>query len=421
MLIKNRIFCSLGSVFEWFDFALYGFLGPIFAQVFFSHVHKDAWVALMHVYLIFAIGFAARPLGGLIFGYLGDRYGRIFALKITPLSMTVCTTFMALLPTYKFAGNTAVVLLIVTRISQGIVLGGEFAGNIVYLYESSYGWKYFWSSIGSCSGSLGIILASIIASLFYSLFSHAFMYTYGWRLAFLCVIPLGIVAFYARLKIPDSLKFKGCFSQKNPMRESIFRHRTRLFLCVGIVYLHATSFYFVFVFLPVFFNKIRHLQESAALVHNTLFLVIHLCFIPIFGFIVNLAGGLRSQFTISLLFLFLSLPIFCLIAYGTSTQIMIGLLLFSVMTAINAAIIPGLLSSLIPMKIRYTIFALSFNIGFGIFGGITPFIGLFLIRKSGRIWMPSVYLTLAALITLFVSYIAIKMEGTDEIRKIRIA
>lgn len=418
MLSKNRMFCGLGSSIEWFDFALYGFFGPLFSKLFFSHAHENKWFALTVTYLIFAAGFAARPVGGLIFGYLGDKYGRLVSLRITPLLITFFTTLMAFLPTYQAVGRTAVMLLIVTRIFQGILLGGEFTGNIVYLCESSLRWKYLWGSIGSCTGSFGIILASITVSVFYFLFPYSFMYEYGWRIAFLCSIPLGVITFYVRLKILESPEFKADDSYENPIREGVLYYKKLLILCVGIVYLHATSFYFVFIFLPVFLNKIRHLQESATLLHNTLFLIIHLCFIPLFGFIVNLIGGFKSQIAIGLLFVFLSMPIFYFIAYGTESQVVISLFVFSVMTAINAAIIPGLLSSLIPTKIRYTLFALSFNIGFGIFGGMTPFVGLFLTNTSGKILLPGVYLTIVALVTLIVSYMAMKAGNFYEIRKL---
>jgi len=421
MLLKNRLFCGLGSSIEWFDFALYGFFGSIFAEKFFPPTYGHKWVALMVTYLIFAVGYVARPLGGLIFGYLGDKYGRLFSLRITPLLITLFTTLMAFLPTYHSIGEMAIVILIVIRIFQGLLLGGEFAGNIVYLCESSTKWKYFWGSIGSCTGSFGIILASLIASFFYFLFSHSFMYDYGWRIAFLCSLPLGIISFYARLRMLESPEFKAQPSSKNPIIESALRYKWLLFLCIGLVYLHATSFYFVFIFLPVFLNKFRHLPESAALLHNSLFLIIHLGFIPIFGVIVNLMGGLRSQITIALAFLFFSIPIFYWVAYGTPNQIIISLFLFSVMTAVNAGIIPGLISSLIPTEVRYTVLALAFNIGFGVFGGITPFIGIYLVKTSGNILLPGVYLTMVALVTFVVSVMAIKQRKAHEIRKLSAA
>lgn len=376
-------------------------------------------MALMITYAIFAAGFASRPIGALIFGYLGDKYGRLVPLKITPLLITFCTVVLAFLPTYGSIGNIATLLLLLTRILQGILLGGEFAGNIIYLCESSKKSKYFWGSIGSCTGSFGILLASMIASTSYNLFNHNFMYSYGWRLAFLLSVPLGITAFFMRWKMPESPEFSKVNNYKNPIITSFTRYKKTLFYCLGLICLHATSFYFVFMFLPIFLTKIRHLHESAALINNASFLALHLFFIPIFGIVVEFVGGLRAMIIISLIFTLSTTPIFYFIANGTEPQILVSLTLFSILTAINAAIVPGLLSEIITVNVRYTILALIFNVGFGVFGGIMPFLGLLLIDKGGSIMLPGVYLTCASLVTFITACILLKPENIYEVRKIQ--
>lgn len=418
MLLKDRIFSGLGSSLEWFDFALYGFFGPIFSEIFFSPASQVRWLSLMATYAIFAIGFAARPIGALIFGYLGDKYGRTFPLRITPLLITLTTVIIAFLPTYKTLGDTAVLLLVITRVAQGILLGGEFAGNIVYLCESSIKWRYFWGSIGSCTGSFGIILASTVATTFYNLFSQRFMYDYGWRIAFLLSVPLGIIAFIIRLNLSESPEYYAGAAKQNPIIESFKHHKKTLLTCLGLIYLHATSFYFVFMFLPIFLNQVRQLKESAALLNNTAFLILHLCFIPLFGLIIKRMGGLKSMTYIALLFSISIIPIFYFLAFGSKNEIFVSLLLLSIMTAINAAIIPGLLSEIIPNKVRYTILALVFNVGFGVFGGITPFLGLLLVDKTRSIMAPGIYLTITAIVTFIISATLIRVEKNHEIREV---
>lgn len=415
MLLKNKIFSGLGSSLEWFDFALYGFLAPIFSSLFFSPAIKSEWLRLSIAYGIFAIGFAARPIGALIFGYIGDKHGRLIALRITPILAALTSVVIAFLPTYKVAGNLAIFLLLITRIIQGIFLGGEFSGNIVYLCESSKTKKYFWGSIGSCTGSLGIILASLASSIFYSVFTHHFMYTYGWRIAFLISVPLGIIAFILRLKMTESPEFSKNNTAENPLAITFKKHKVKLLKCLGLIYLHATSFYFVFMFLPVFLTKIRHLNESAALLKNTGFLIIHLCFIPLFGILVNFLGGMKSLLTISIVFVLTTMPLFYFIAYGTDEQLYFCLFVFSITTAFNAAIIPGLMAMLIPANVRYTILGLAFNIGFGFFGGVVPLLALLLIHHTGSTLSPAVYLTFASLITLITGF-TIKVGEKNEIR-----
>lgn len=415
MYLKNRVLSAIGGSFEWFDFALYGFFSPIFAEIFFSHKTSSKPVALIIAYGVFAIGFAARPIGGLLFGYLGDKYGRIFALRITPLLSALTSVCMALLPTYAYAGNLAIVFLLITRILQGIFIGGEFTGNIVYLCESSENKKYFWGSIGSLTGSFGIFLASITTSFFYWFFSKSFMITYGWRIAFLIAVPLTIITFLIRLKITESPKFHQGFKHQNPMIVSYTQHKKRTLLCLGLILLHAISFYFVFMFIPIFLTKIRHLPESAAFTKNTTFLIFHLMFVPIFGWGLDKINGLKSTITIACFFVFLSIPLFYLICVGTAHTILISLFCFSIMTAFNAAVIPGLLSSLIPTRVRFTVLAFTYNVSFGIFAATVPFVCLLLIHKTGSIISPAFYMTLAALITLVAGYTVLKY---DEIRKI---
>lgn len=415
MLLKNKLLSGLGSSLEWFDFALYGFLAPIFSQIFFSSA-KSHWVSLIATYGVFAIGFIARPVGAIIFGYLGDRYGRLVPLRAIPILITIATALIACLPTYEAVGNLSIVLLVAIRIIQGILLGGEFSGNIVYLCESSTSWKYLWGSLGSCTGSLGIIIASFVATLCYNLFTNDFMYSYGWRIAFLLSIPLGALTFFIRLKIPESPVF--CPKTKiNPLVQVIRAHKANLFLGLGIICLHSTSFYFVFMFLPVYLSKFRHLSESAALLHNTAFLLIHLVFIPLFGIAVNFIGGLKSLIVISALFCILSLPIFYYLSHGNGSIIFFCLLALSVMTAANAAIIPGLLTEITPHLVRYTLLGLIFNVGFGIFGGLTPASVLLLTNKSYGTLAPGFYLSTTALVTLVFAIVSAARRGnSSEIR-----
>ena len=419
MSLKNRIFSGVGSSFEWFDFTLYGFFAPIFSQVFFSNT-QDPWVSLVAAYGVFAIGFLARPIGAVIFGYLGDKYGRILPLKITPLLITFCTAFIAVLPSYTSAGIFSVIFLILIRITQGILLGGEYAGNMVYLCEYSPRWKYLWGSLASCTGSLGIIFASAVSALAYSLCDHEFMYQYGWRIAFLISLPIGVLIFLIRRKMPESPEFVF-ISNTNPIMEVVKKHKMTVCFGLGLIYLHATSFYFVFMFLPVFLNQVRHLPEGAALINNTWFLIIHLLLIPVFGWGVNFIGGIKSCIFIASLFLLFSFPLYHFLNYGNGSTVIFCLIALSIMTAVNAAVIPGLITELTPPSVRFTILALVFNIGFGIFGGLTPIIGLLLSKNGHAILSPGLYLTGAALVTLIVATIlSFKAGKGNEIRNIHI-
>jgi MHS family proline/betaine transporter-like MFS transporter len=416
MLLKNKVFSSLGSSLEWFDFALYGFLGPIISQIFFAQNQNSKWSNLIITYAIFAVGYLARPMGALIFGYLGDRYGRLFSLRLTPIFITLTTIIISALPTYHQIGTSAIYLLLLTRIAQGIFLGGEFAGNIVYLCESSNKWTYFWGSIGSCTGSLGIMMASALASLFYSLFSKSFMLIYGWRLAFLLSIPFGVICLVIRLKMHENPIYSPKKNGKNPILIVIKQHKKLMALCLGLIYLHAASYYFVFMFLPITLTHVKHIAENASLINNTIFLLIHLVSIPIFGLLVNYIGGVKSLIFIACVFMLTIIPSFYLINYGDHSISYLSILFLSLATAFNAAVIPGLLSKLIPIQVRYTILAIAFNAGFGLFGGTMPVLGMLLINKTNDIISPAFYIAFAALVTLISAYLVVKNKENYAVR-----
>lgn len=416
MFLRQKMLSGFGSSLEWFDFALYGFFAPIFSKIFFSST-QNHWVTLITAYGVFAIGFLARPIGAILFGYLGDKYGRVLPLKITPLAIAITTGVIAFLPSYNTTGSFSILLLTVIRIIQGVLLGGEYSGNMVYLCESSPRWRYLLGSFASCTGSFGIVLASAASALTHALLPDV-LYDYGWRLPFLLAIPIGIFTFLIRLKIPESSEFNPQ-PEMNPVVEIIKNQKIRIFSGFGLIYLHATSFYFVFMFLPVFLNQIRHLQESASLINNTWFLLIHLLLIPLFGLIIPMLGGFRVLMLISIIFCFSSLPAFYLLSYGNHTAIFYGLLWFSIITAVNGAVIPGLLAEITPKSFRCTLLALVFNIGFGVAGGLTPTIALLLVKNDYGILSPAWYLTAVSAVTFLSAFTEKKHQEKNQVGQIK--
>ncbi len=402
MSFKSKFSCAAGCSLEWIDFSLYGFFGPIFSKLFFSHSMNSAWLSLLIVYAIFAIGFLARPLGAIIFGYIGDRYGRSVTLKTTPIFLSLSTAMIALLPTYQSVGIVSVFILLALRVVQGIFLGGEFSNSIVYLCESSHKNRYFMGSFASLSGSFGIFSASLITSAFYHFSSQGFLYLYGWRIAFLISLPIGLVIFFLRRQLKESSEFELGF--KNPIKSGFKEHKLKILLALGLIYLHATSFYFVYMFLPIFLVKIRKVTEASAFFNNSWFLVFHLLMIPIFGKLVNQLGGFKSNLISCCLFLLLIPVCSFLISQGSMELVFTSIALLSLMTALNAAVIPGLLCEVIPAKVRCTILGIAFNLGFGIIGGIVPLLCLFLVKTSGNLFLPSAYLEISTLITLITTF-----------------
>ena len=402
--MKDKIAIGLGASLDWYDFALYGFFASIFAKQFFPQDNYD--LAIFASFATWFIGFAVRPIGAIIFGHLGDKYGRVFCFRITSVLIFVPIFLFPLLPTYAQIGSSATYLLIFLRIIQGICIGGEFAGNIIYLCESSPKEKrYFFGSIGSCAGSFGILMASITATIIYAVLPEPLVATIGWRIAFSFAVVLSIISYKMRKTALETSIFKQ-LKDKNkivqfPLKTSVQENWREYLMVLGILYLHATSFYMIFIFLPTYLKQYTEMSNFASLANNSGLLLLRLFIIPIIGTLCDKKGnGLKFIIAGSVSFLIFSYPMFMMINSSESAYIITGIIMLSLFTTLNAGSIPGFLISLAPANIRYTLFSLAFNIGYGLFGGIVPMISIYLINASGNKLAPAIYLSIASIITL---------------------
>jgi MFS transporter, MHS family, proline/betaine transporter len=407
--MKDKIASGLGSVLEWYDFALYGFFVQIISMVYFPDVSYE--VRLIKTLSVFAVGFCARPIGGIIFGYIGDKYGRKTSLKITPLLITLPTILFAILPGYQNIGIMAPIALIVLRIFQGICIGGEYANNIVFLCESSKPKnRYFNGSLGSCASSLGICLAALTTKFCYTLFNYDDLINWAWRLPFCVSLFLGILVFYMRKNIAetqDFIKINNSMPLINPLIYSYKFQKKDYLLAFGVTVLPATSFYFVFVFLPNYISGILGGDFSNILGDNSIALCLRLLIIPAIGLVADKIGGIKIAQISCICFIFFTIPLMYNIVY--LKNIIVPLYIFAFLTTLNAATTPGLLTNLLKPQTRCTILALISNVCFGIFGGIVPVISLILSEKINKI-APSFYLIFISIITLIATKFYEKRE-----------
>jgi MHS family proline/betaine transporter-like MFS transporter len=406
MKIRNKIASGLGSILEWYDFALYGFFAPLIVQLYFpSELHG---VGLLKTFLVFAVGFIARPFGALFFGYIGDKYGRVASLKLTPLLITLPTIIFSILPTYQQIGIYAPIILCILRIWQGICIGGEFSNNIIYLCETTKPKHlYFLGSIGSCTGSFGIFLASTVASFWYKIFLLPDLLSWGWRIAFAMALPIGVVTYLMRKKMLETPIFQEMVKIKalsdNPILDSYKSQRKDYLIAFGLVFLPSVAFYYIFMFLPNYLSNILKFDASKVLGDNSLSLLARLFIIPILGLVADKIGGIKIARLSCILFLLLSFPLFYATTYYPNFTT-ISVYIFALLTTLNAATTPGLLMELLKPKTRCTIFSFTFNFCFGVFGGIVPVFGFFLINRFNSNIAPIYYLIFASLVTLIATF-----------------
>jgi MFS family permease len=249
---RTILAASAGTVFEWYDFLVYGTMAPVLAKKFFSQV--DPITGFILALLTFAAGFMMRPLGSLIFGVIGDRIGRKKCFLITVTLMAGSTVAMGCLPTYETIGIIAPLLLVACRLLQGIAVGGEYGGAATYVAEQAppYRRAYMTSWI-SAAGTFGLLLSFVMIQIFRWTTGDDFE-TYGWRLPFIFSIVLLIASIYIRQKMTESVAFQTQVSRntvsKSPLREAILvpanakKMLIAFFMSSGMTAMfYATGFY----------------------------------------------------------------------------------------------------------------------------------------------------------------------------------
>lgn len=316
--IKPFLMAMVGTFVEYYDYALYGFSAPLLAQHFFPK--EDPLVALMQTYGIFIAGSCAKPLGALIFGFLGDRYGRAFTLKITITGIAIPTLVIGILPSFDDIGYYAPVLLLLCRIFQGIFVSGESDNARVFLYEMfSEKYRCFSNSLAYFVCMMGIYVASLFAGL--SLLPSSPYLNIEWmgwapfRLPFLLGGLLGIFLFIVRRSLQENLSFiqakQSSTKLKNQQKVSsanktrnvfqgVFVSKNKYAILITLLLTGALGgqYHFYFVFLNQYLSQILKKTDVLTGAHNTSSLL--LCFallLPLSGF---LADHLTTRFKVSL-------------------------------------------------------------------------------------------------------------------------
>lgn len=393
---------AIGNALEWYDFSLFGFFAPVISSQFFPPT--DSRAALLNTFGVFAAGFLMRPIGAVMFGHLGDRMGRKWALGLSVLLMAVPTALVGLLPTYDRIGLTAALLLLVVRLLQGLSVGGEYVGSMSYLAESaSPGRRGFASCWCNVSGGVGGLAGSGLAAVLTRVLTPEQVADWGWRLPFLLSIPGGLASWWLRQSIAES----PCFTKvsdagkvaRMPLRESLRSDRLAFLTIGGLSLLASIGWYLPWVWLVTWLDDINQprMPEWKALTSSTLAGAVLIVLTPLGGALSDRLGRKPVIMAGSVGYLVLSYPLFLWMSRGTFTAALSGQLVSAVLTALYGGASLAAFVELFPTRTRYSGLALSYNLAVAICGGTTPLVATWLVNVTGSTLAPAFYLMAAAL------------------------
>ncbi|TDD07549.1 MFS transporter [Saccharopolyspora terrae] len=417
MARKAGIAAFVGTTIEWYDFYIYGTASAlVFGPLFFSNA--DPAVAVLLSFGTFAVGFLTRPLGGAVFGHLGDRIGRKRALISTLLLMGVTTVGVGLLPTYATIGSAAPVLLIVLRMLQGLAVGGEWGGAVLIATEHTRSDRGFLFGAFAQQGSpAGRILATLGFLAVTGMLPEEALLEWAWRLPFLASALLVVVGLVIRLKLEESPAVKQLHERnevvKVPVVE-VFRSNSRelmlgIFgiLCVFVVVYARDTFALAWATKSLDFSKDSFL--SIILIASVVQF-----FVQPFGAILATRWSPRALVT---LLLGLEIPalalMFVLIGTGNWTLAMIGAVLATIPDVMFYAVMAGMLAQSFPTRVRYTGISLTYGLS-GALCGTTPMILQWLHSSSGSMALPVAFGIVTTAISLVCSRALLGRPAADE-------
>ncbi|MCO7579701.1 MULTISPECIES: MFS transporter [Pseudomonas] len=398
----------IGTMIEWYDFYIYATAAAlVFGALFFPS--DDKLFSTMAAFGTFAVGFFARPLGGIIFGHIGDRIGRKKSLVITLLMMGVVTVGIGLLPTYAQIGALAPVLLILLRIVQGIAVGGEWGGAVLMAGEHApKGRRNFFASFAQLGSPAGLILSLLAFSAVTRLPEDALM-SWGWRLPFLASALLLLVGLAIRLGVNESPEFlasreqaaKSLRKEQAPVMQVLRTAWRPLLLCIGANTLGIAGVYFTNTFMIAYTTQ--QLEIPRSLILECLFVVaiIQFCIQPLAAWTAEKIGATRFLCLVSVLAMASPYPMFVLVSSGQAPLMILGIALAVVCMASFYAVIAGYVSGMFETRVRYTAISLAYQVCGALAGGLTPLIGTWLAHRFiGQWWPMALFYSLIAAVSL---------------------
>jgi MFS transporter, MHS family, shikimate and dehydroshikimate transport protein len=405
-VIEAVVAGTVGTTIEWYDFFLYGVMAAlVFPQLFFPTV--DPFVGQVLSFLTFTVGFVARPLGGVLFGYLGDRIGRKSTLVATLLLMGLSTVAIGLLPTADTIGIAAPFLLTSLRFLQGIGVGGEWGGAVLLALEYGHrGKRGFYASWPQTGVPLGLLTSAGVVAVFESRLSPDDFLAWGWRVPFLLSAVLIVVGLLIRVRILETPLFRQLQQTQQvaraPIRETLRRHWREVLLAAGSRISENSCFYLFSTYVIAYGRDVLNVEPGLMLLAVNLAAAVEVLTIPLWGMLSDRWSRKGVYRLGNLVLIGFAGPYFWLLGTLQPAAIVAAVVLslalgHAMLYSVQASLIPELFGT----RLRYTGASIGYQLAAPIAGGSAPLIAAWLVHTfPGQSWLLAVYIAVICILSL---------------------
>lgn len=381
---KPYLASMIGTLLEYYDVSLYGFMAPFLATVFLPEMSRIN--ALILAFAIYPLGMISRPLGAFLLGKIGDSFGRKRALVFSITGTAITTGLIGCLPTYAMIGVSAPILLGVLNVMLKFFVAGEYNGGAIFILEHTKEGKGFRSGLYCGFTVAGILAAALVASIV------AYLPEGGWRLAYFLGSLIALFGLYIRKKVPESPEFKASHKETNtPLKEKIKIYRWSLLCSIGAAGFFAALYGIPSVLMNAFVPLVTDISTEKMLIVNTYTLLVYMLALPVFGALGDKLGFGKSMLMAGLVTLLVSYPLILLLKTNQLGYIVFMKICFALLAAWFIGPFHSWIQELYDVKSRYQLISLTYSIGSQL-GASTPALVLWAWKSNGIVAIPAAFI-----------------------------